>query len=98
VVLAEIGSAGAKCSQVSDTFGRWSAVQGRLGSSNPSDRLEQEAQTFGFRESVLALSAKGSPQQIQFQNLILCGESITYDKAVSVNQVSAPILLWENPL
>ena len=98
MVLAEIGSAGAKPSQVSGTFGRWSAVQGGLGSSIPSERLEQEAQTFGFRESVLALSAKGSPQQMQIRGLILSADSLTHDKAVSVNQGSAPILAWENLL
>src|SRR6266699_2428155 len=104
VVLAEIGSRGVKGSQVSDacaSFGTGSAGQGRLVSSIPSEMLEQEAQTFGFEESELALSAKGSPQQIQIRGVIPSGyrvTSIKHGRAVSGNQGSAPILAWENLL
>jgi hypothetical protein len=40
-------------------------------SSIPSAMLEQEAQTFGFRERAFPLSAIGSPQQMQMRGLIL---------------------------
>jgi len=65
-----MGSIGATVSEVSgvrNSFGPGSAGTGKSDSTIPSERLEQEAQTLGFRERVLVLLAKGSPQQMQIR-------------------------------
>ena len=75
VVLAEMCSAGARSSEASearDSFGLGSTGKGRFDSVIPSKRLEQEAQTLGFRERVLILFAKGSPQQMQIRGSMPC--------------------------
>ena len=59
-----------KGSEVSDARGTGSIGRGRLDSSIPSERLEQEAQRLGFRERVLVLLAKDSPQQMQIRGSI----------------------------
>jgi hypothetical protein len=47
-----------------------SGEEGKLDSSMPSAKLEQDAQMLGLRDSKLPRSAIGSPQQMQIRGVI----------------------------
>ena len=64
-----------RAAQASDVSESAPPSPGASASPMPSARLEQEAQTLGFRDSAFPPSGIGSPQHMQMSGLIFCSPS-----------------------